>query len=186
MDPTPSFDRLAVALATLACLLTAGCGSELKAVTYTGPAQACRTADGPAPAQCRLMGDDADWLPPAYVTNASCRCQATPSSPSANCVRGKLEAFVLETPDGIREEWRRQKAELYDTGKQQQYDAWLYANAGREIHRWHREAHAGCCCAAELPPYDQWWSTVSVPFESCTRSRVLADFGSCRGGKTRW
>jgi hypothetical protein len=143
-------------------------------------------APGPPPSQCRLSGADADWLPPAYVSNATCRCQATPNSPSANCVRGKLDAILMEVPAKTRAAWRSQKTELQDAGQREAYDAWLHQTAAREIYRWHEQAHASCCCAASLPPYERWWLTVAVPFDSCSGAHALASFGSCRGQRGRW
>ncbi|MBW2269698.1 MAG: hypothetical protein JRH16_14080 [Deltaproteobacteria bacterium] len=172
-------------LVPIACSVMLACG-ELTPVTTSRAPRACRTVPGPSPSQCRLSGSDADWLPPAYASNANCRCQATPSSPSANCVRGKLDAILVEVPETTRTEWQHQRAELYDTGRHEEYDLWLRQTAGREIYRWHQLAHASCCCPAPLPPYEQWSSTLTVPFEDCSRTRAIAEFGSCRGQPGRW
>ena len=162
-----------------------GCG-EVTAVTGSRAPRACRTSPGPSPAQCRLMGSDEDWLPPAYVRNAACRCQATPNSPSANCVRGRLEAELLAVPEATRSEWRRQKAALYREGRPGEYERWVQETAGREIYRWHERAHSRCCCPTALPPYEQWSALLVVPFDSCSEVRALSHFGSCRGATGRW
>ncbi len=173
------------ALAPIACGVILACG-ELTPVTSTRTPRACRTQPGPPPSQCRLSGADADWLPPAYVSNASCRCQATPNSPTANCVRGELDAIVMAVSQVTRDEWQRQKSELYDTGQREEYDRWLRQTAGREIYRWHQQAQASCCCPAALPPYERWASTLTLPFDACSSARALASFGSCRGQPGRW
>ena len=185
MDHARAGRWIIVALSPIACGVMLACG-ELTPLTSTGASKACRMAPGPSPSQCRLSGTDADWLPPAYVHNANCRCQETPNSPSANCVRGELDAILMAVPAQTRDEWQRQKSKLYDASLHEDYDRWLHQTAGRDIYRWHQQAHARCCCSAALPPYAQWSSTVTTPFDACSRERALSSFGSCRGEPGRW
>lgn len=167
------------------CSVLLSCG-QVRPVTGGDPAPACRITPGPAPSQCSLMGSDADWLPPAYVRNATCRCQRTPNSPSANCVRGRLEQIVRTAPRRVRETWLEKRVTLLDAGKRAAYEKWLLDEAAPMIYRWHRESHARCCCPNALPPYTEWSKVVTTPFESCSDERALTHFGNCRGPRGSW
>ena len=172
-----------MALLLAATLVGAGCGAPTAAPRRQ---KACRTAPGPPPSQCRLLGSEADWLPPAYVRNAACRCTATPNSPTANCVRGKVDAALDAVTEETREAWRRKKRELHDAGRHEAYEQWVRETAGPEIYRWHAKAHRRCCCAAPVPPYEQWSAAVTEPLASCSEARAVARFGSCRGHPDAW
>ena len=178
---TPALAAL-VALATLATL---GCG-EVNTVKRVRATQMCRPAEGPPPSQCRLHGTSSDWLPPAYLANSVCRCQATPSSPTGNCVRGKLDAAMWETDFETRDAWKQKRVELYDAGRVDEYNAWVEAVAGPEIYRWHQKAQADCCCSAPLPAYPVWVKVLVEPFGACSRAKAFEGFGTCRGQRTRW
>ncbi len=175
--------RTAGLLVCLAALIS--CGS-VRPVTDTSQTQACRVADGLTPRQCPLMGSDADWLPPAYVRNATCRCQASPNSPTANCVRGGLDEMLRSTPKEIRAAWREKKRTLHDAGRHEEYERWLVEDAGRALYRLHKKAHSRCCCPSALPAYREWSRVVTTPLADCRRERVLRAFGGCRAADGRW
>ena len=176
---------MALAALTLAVALAPSCG-QVRTVTGDEPAPSCRIVPGPSPRQCPLMGSDADWLPPAYVRNATCRCQSTPNSPSANCVRGRLETILRDVPRSTREAWREKKRTLLDAGRVEEYQRWLVEHAGKRIYLWHRKAHARCCCPNALPPYPEWSTVVTTPFASCSSRTTLERFGGCRGPRGSW
>ena len=176
------FGRLALALAACATLACGDIGTTRPVRT----GRVCRPAPGPAPAQCQLGGTDSDWLPPAYVLNSTCRCQATPNSLTANCVRGKLEATLLEVPAETRSEWQRQKVKLYDAGRHEEYERWALEVAAPELYRWHRKAQTQCCCSAALPPLAEWSTNVIENLGPCSRALALDAFGTCRDQPGRW
>lgn len=58
----------------------------------------CIPGTGIPPTQCGAYLRNIWWLPNAYVNNATCACETTPDSPTANCVRKFLQDRLAATP----------------------------------------------------------------------------------------
>src|SRR6185436_18997579 len=69
---------------------------------------ACTPGPGLPDSDCMSYEKNRDWLPPAYVINATCVCQKSVDQPTAECahavIRAQTEALAQD--ESIREEGR--------------------------------------------------------------------------------
>ncbi len=86
----------AVAVYLGAGLSTSRSAPPARHVPVGAPAD-CRPASGIPPTDCSLYAANEFWLPGAYVQNATCACQETPKSTTANCVRKFLQDRLRAT-----------------------------------------------------------------------------------------
>ncbi|MDX1382334.1 MAG: hypothetical protein R3190_01760 [Thermoanaerobaculia bacterium] len=160
----------------------------LQALGIHGPDRpGCTPAAGPPPDDCGGYAAHSDWLPDAYVTNATCACETTPDQDTSNCVRGLLQEALTDIRPDLRHEALTRKRQLRDDGDRIRYDEWVVEHLTPVIYQWHRAAYESCCCTHGPAPYDDWIGVTTVEIRDCAVIEEAIDvFGSCHGTPGRW
>jgi len=153
--------------------------------TVDHPGRNCTPAAGKPPTDCNAYIDNSWWLPMAYVNNATCACNSTPNSTTANCVRAFLQARLAATPMALKLLAAAQKAtELTNPAL---YQVFVQSFLTPLIYQDHVDAYASCCCSSGPAPYPAWIGVTTVPIPSCPLVGAFIDlFGSCHGTPGRW
>ncbi|MDJ0822528.1 MAG: hypothetical protein QNJ09_12070 [Paracoccaceae bacterium] len=140
---------------------------------------------GTGPNNCGVYLQNAYWLPWAYVRNATCACQQTPNSKTANCVREFLQHRLRATPAWLKILAGSFKAkEIIDPIG---YQAFVQTVLTPRIYFDHVDAYKACCCPSGPAPYPAWMGVTSIPMPTCNLvGRSIREFGSCHGTPGAW
>jgi hypothetical protein len=144
----------------------------------------CTPGPGIKPTQCRAYEKNRSWLPSAYVHNATCACQETPDSPSANCVRASLQRRLADTPPDLIELFAGLKwiERLFPITYAEATIAFLTPR----IYADHVAAYEeGCCPSGPAPPL-AWVGVTTVPLPCDAVGKAITEFGSCHGTPGAW
>ena len=143
----------------------------------------CTPDAGILPSICSLYLSNFWWLPDAYVNNATCACQATPSVPTANCVRKFLQDRLSATPTALKTASALAKASLLGP----EYQAYVQAALTPRIYQDHVDAYRHCCCPSGPAAYVDWIGVTTIPFRPCSLvGWFINHFGSCTGTPGSW
>jgi hypothetical protein len=155
----------------------------------------CVPAAGVTPSltNCSAYAENAWWLPPAYVVNATCACRETPDSPTSNCVRRFLQDRMVATPGLIK---ATAAAALVASGGPLPsppygvdpiYHAFVQTTLTPRIYQDHVDAYKACCCPSGPAPYSSWVGVTTVPIPVCDIvGLTIRYFGSCHGTPGAW
>ena len=142
----------------------------------------CDPCQGIPPTNCGAYEQNRSWLPPAYVHNATCACQTTPNTPSANCVRAFLQQRLAATPAHVRQEAMRAK-QLNPF----RYVPWVIRNLTPRIERDHIDAYRAGCCPSGPAPSWAWVGVTTTPLPCFAVDRAIRyGGGSCHGRRGEW
>ena len=145
----------------------------------------CVPATGLPPTSCSAYADNAFWLPRAYVNNATCACEETPNSTTANCVRKFLQDRLKSTPQSIKDFWSTEKQlEFFNKGE---YDEHLIqVGLTQRIFQDHVDAYSNCCCPSGPAPFPAWIGVTTIPLTCKGVGTAIRQFGSCHGTPGAW
>jgi hypothetical protein len=155
----------------------------------------CNPATGPPPSlsNCTAYAENAWWLPPPYVVNATCACLATPDSPSANCVRQFLQDRLAATPTLVKITAAAALAAAGGPAPNPEpivdalYRTFVQNELTPRIYQDHVDAYRGCCCPFDPAPYPAWVGVTTVPIPVCDLvGLTIRYFGSCHGTPGSW
>ena len=148
----------------------------------------CTPASGIPNTDCGAYEANSEWLPSAYVNNATCACQTTPNVPTANCVRKFLQVRLAATPG-----WVKNIALLYKSLDKPdepipyaKYQAFVQKFLTPRIYDDHVDAYRSCCCPSGPAPYPAWIGVTSVPLQCSVVGWSIRYFGSCHGTPGIW
>jgi hypothetical protein len=151
----------------------------------TQVSETCTPATGIPPTDCSAYLANSWWLPFAYVNNATCACQTTPDSPTANCVREFLQDRLGATPAGVKALAASQK--VFEVVDPPAYQAFVQTTLTPRIYQDHVDAYRNCCCPSTPAPYPAWMGVTSVPIQPCSLvGLTIRYFGSCHGTPGAW
>ena len=146
----------------------------------------CTPAPGIPPSNCTAYSKNESWLPDAYVSNATCACEETPDSPTANCVRKFLQDRLAATPDSLKNEAELAKDLSWVTGFGL-YTAFVLWKLTPMIHQDHVDAYKHCCCPCGPASYSKWVGVTTVPISSCALVGIfIRQFGPCHCISGKW
>lgn len=147
----------------------------------------CAPAPGIPNTNCSAYAANSSWLPLAYVNNATCACQTTPNSPTADCVRQFLQTRLASTPAWLKAMAASQKPLEMTPLTYPQYQAFVQAFLTPRIYRDHVDAYRSCCCPSGPAPYPAWVGVTTVPIRPCSLvGASIRHFGSCHGTPGSW
>jgi hypothetical protein len=150
---------------------------------YVPPGPDCVERPGIPPTQCAAYRDHADWLPPAFVQNATCACETTPDEGSANAVRLTLQTELAATDEAFRAQCRDARSQLGEV----EYLEWVAVNFAPVAYEWHLRAYATGCCPCGPAPFIDWVAVCTIPIPFCKLVEEAIDwFGSCHCTPGRW
>jgi hypothetical protein len=143
----------------------------------------CTPAQGLTPGvDCNVYEENKDWLPPAYVINAACVCNAPNDALTSDCAHAKIRAQTLAAPEALREEGRR-----CNSKHGLERDACFEKHLTPFLHQIHVNAYTECCCPCGPSSYATWKAITVVPIKNCKETVKLFDlFGSCQGTPGKW
>jgi hypothetical protein len=143
---------------------------------------------GLPPSRCSAYQDNADWLPPAFVQNATCACEKTPDEPSANAVRFTLQDELAKTNPVFKERCRVALADWdHDPLRRSEYEDWVAMNFAPVAYEWHMKAYASGCCPCGPAPFIDWVAVCTIPIPFCRLVEEAIDwFGSCHCTPGKW
>lgn len=155
---------------------------------YAPPPPDCRPVEGVPPSTCSAYEAAADWLPPAFVQNATCACKTTPDAPSANAVRRTLQRELAATDPAFvaacREKLAASKAGLL---AELAYEEWVAVHFAPLAYVWHQKAYASGCCPCGPAPFVDWVAVCTIPIPFCHLVEEAIDwFGSCHCTPGQW
>ncbi len=155
---------------------------------YEPPPPDCQPAEGIPPTQCSAYREASDWLPPAFVQNATCACETTPDVPSANAVRRTLQLELAATDPAFVAECRQRLADSRSgVLAALEYDEWVAVHFAPVAYTWHEKAYDSGCCKCGPAPFVDWVAvcTIAIPF--CHLVEGAIDwFGSCDCTPGKW
>jgi hypothetical protein len=166
---------------------SAGGGSAV--TTYGVTATPCTPAARPPPtlSNCSAYLANAWWLPNAYVNNATCACLTTPNSPTANCVRGFLQARLAATPAFIKALAVAEKPLESNPLLYPAYETFVQTVLAPRIYIDHVDAYSSCCCGSGPAPYPAWVGVTSIPIQPCSLVGLsIRLFGACHAADGSW
>ncbi len=148
----------------------------------------CTPAAGTLPTNCSAYIRNSWWLPMAYVNNATCACQETPNSPTANCVRKSLQDRMAATPGWLQVLAAGEKVNDNPANPQlyAAYQAFVQIFLTPRIYRDHVDAYRNCCCPSGPAAYPAWIGVTTVPMPCSAVGWSIRQFGSCHGTPGRW
>lgn len=176
-------------------LLAGGClarakGPDKLACPHPRDVSACTPAQGlPPGGECSVYSENKDWLPPAYVVNASCICNNVGSNAvtdsTADCVHRYVRAQTLqaktENPALVQE------GILCNSKEGTERDACFAKDLTPFLHEIHKKAYSACCCPCGPAAYEIWKAIAVIPAKSCEEAEKLFElFGSCSGTPGKW
>lgn len=142
---------------------------------------------------CRFYEQNSDWLPPAYVFNATCICThlsrkgllteewRVGDDPTAQCARAKAVAQIATAPEQLREQGR-----LCNSKEGPERDACFAQYVAPALYQMHLKAYTECCCPCG-PSAEVSWMAMTTERTSCPSVGELFDiFGSCNGTPGKW
>ena len=141
------------------------------------------TPSGSVPlSACKVYEENRDWLPPAYVFNATCICALIPDDPTAQCARAKIVAQTIAAPAELREQGR-----LCNSKAGVERDACIEKHMTPAIYQIHVNAYTECCCPCGPSPPASWTLITLSASKTCPDANKLFDlFGSCDGTPGQW
>jgi hypothetical protein len=148
----------------------------------TGNKPGCTPGKGVKPDHCDIYNDNLYWLPYAYAHNATCACEETPDTPSANAVRKFLQQRLAATPADVKSKAKTAKA-LLSAGV---YEAWVVSNLTPRIYQDHVDAYAAGCCTSGPAPYEAWVAVTTIPTPCFAVGLSILQYGSCHGTPGKW
>lgn len=152
--------------------------------TEAGNRPNCTPGPGIKPTQCGAYEKNRSWLPSAYVQNATCACQETPDSPSANCVRASLQRRLANTPVALIKKFAGLKwiEHLFPITYAEATVAFLTPR----IYADHVAAYdEGCCPSGPASP-PAWVGVTTVPLPCDVVGSAISWCGSCHGTPGTW
>jgi hypothetical protein len=140
----------------------------------------CTPAVGILPTDRSAYDANKSWLPFAYVNNATCACNQTPNSTTANCVRRFLQDRLAATPKNIKDFGEKNKV---SRDCQSAYLRGLVQGTlTPNIFQDHKDAYKSCCCPSTPAAFPAWVGVTTVPIVPCKTVGAFIDiFGSCHG-----
>jgi hypothetical protein len=150
------------------------------------PTPGCIPAAGLPNTSCSPYWANAWWLPLAYANNATCACQETPNTPTAKCVRKKLQDRLAATPSLVKVAAAALKPLEVDPLTYPAYQASIQALLTPRIYDDHVDAYRSCCCPSGPADYPAWIGVTSVPLPCYVVGYAIRRFGSCHGTPGRW
>jgi hypothetical protein len=145
----------------------------------------CTPMAGLSPTDCSAYKDNEFWLPGAYVNNATCACEQTPNSTTANCVRKFLQQRLKEAPQSVKDFWAAEKqVEFFNKGE---YDNdLLQFGLTQRIFQDHVDAYSNCCCPSGPAPFTAWIGVTTVKLSCDIIGEAIRQVGSCHGTRGAW
>ncbi|MBZ0303137.1 MAG: DUF4157 domain-containing protein [Anaerolineae bacterium] len=169
-------------------------GSEHPGTIRTWPVRMMRQEDDSGPnctpgsgisnSTCSAYASNSFWLPLAYVNNATCACQQTPNTTTANCVRKTLQDRLAATPTAIVA--AATAAKVMEIINPTAYQTFVQATLTPLIYADHVIAYSSCCCPSGPAPYPAWVGVTTVPLPCSTVGEAIRYFGSCHGTPGAW
>lgn len=157
--------------------------------SYDPPPPDCTPRPGLPPSACSAYHENDDWLPPAFVQNATCACETTPDEPSANAVRQTLQTELANTPEAFKAACREALA-TYRTSPSSDffdYEGWVAEHFAPVAYGWHLRAYRSGCCPCGPAPFLDWVAVCALPIPFCKLVEEAIDwFGSCHCTPGRW
>lgn len=162
-----------------------------KIAPYVPPGPGCSPVAGLPPSQCSAYRVAADWLPPAFVQNATCACETTPDCASANAVRQTLQKELAATDPTFVAECRARLAQRSahpdNPIERLAYDLWVAEHFAPVAYTWHQKAYATGCCKCGPAPFLDWVLVCTVPIDDCRLVEASINlFGSCDCTPGKW
>ncbi|MGH9969843.1 MAG: eCIS core domain-containing protein [Pyrinomonadaceae bacterium] len=145
----------------------------------------CTPPPGLPPTECSLYRANEYWLPSAYVHNATCACQETPNSTTANCVRKFLQDRLAATPQSEKDFWSRMK-QLEFMSKAEYDQEILQRGLINRIFEDHVDAYSNCCCPSGPAPFTAWIGVSTTPLGCQLVGMAIRRAGSCHGTPGAW
>jgi hypothetical protein len=152
--------------------------------TEAGNKPGCIPGKGTRPDQCGIYDTNRDWLPAAYANNATCACEETPDTPSANRVRAVLQQRLAATPKEVKAE--ATKAKVLELLSPKAYAAWVLLRLTPRIYDDHVEAYKEGCCPSGPATRRAWDVVTTVPLPCFIVGGSIRYFGSCHGTPGKW
>jgi len=137
---------------------------------------------GLPPTACGAYQYEADWLPHAYVQNATCACSTLPDDPKANCIRAFLQNRLSTYPAALKDTLRAAKRSIIPG----HYEFAVQTQLTPRIYRDHTDAYKACGCQGRPAPYPDWIGVTTVPLPCPAVHRSILVFGSCSGVTNKW
>jgi len=135
-----------------------------------------------SPSKCLFYETNRDWLPAAYVSNATCVCGKSPNDKTADCAHAKIQTQMSKLAESTKQQGR-----LCNGKDLLERDACFEEFLPSILYQIHVNAFTECCCPCGPPPYLTWKLVTAVPAASCSEAGDLFDiFGSCHGTPGRW
>jgi len=150
------------------------------------PTPGCIPVAGLPNTNCSVYWANSWWLPLAYANNATCACQETPNTPTAKCVRKKLQDRLAATPSLIKIAAASLKGLEINPVTYSTYQAAIQALLTPRIYDDHVDAYRSCCCPSGPASYPAWIGVTAVPLPCSTVGYAIRRFGSCHGTPGRW
>jgi uncharacterized protein DUF4157 len=150
------------------------------------PTPSCTPAAGLPNTSCSAYWANAWWLPLAYANNATCACQETPNTPTAKCVRKKLQDRLAATPGGIKAAAAALKGLEVSPVTYSSYQVAVQALLTPRIYDDHVDAYRSCCCPSGPASYPAWIGVTAAPLPCSVVGYAIRRFGSCHGTPGRW
>ena len=167
-------------------------GAGESAVSDAAAPASCTPAPGLTPGSCGAYARAADYLPDAYVQDATCACRTTPDEPRSNCIRAFLQARMAAWPASLKSQGRFYKALaalptlLTTVPLASPYDVWVQTVLTPRIYQDHVDAYRNCCCAGPPAPYPAWIGVTTVPLPCEAVRQAILWTGSCSADPGNW
>jgi len=139
-------------------------------------------ASGLPPTACGMYQQEADWLPEAYVHNATCACSTLPNEPHANCIRSFLQQRLSAYPEALKNTLRAAKQSIIPG----HYEYAVQTALTPRIYGDHTAAYQACGCKGHPAPYPDWIGVTTIPLPCPAVHRSILLFGPCSGTPNKW
>ena len=150
------------------------------------PTPGCNPGAGIPNTDCSAYWSNAWWLPLAYANNATCACEETPNTPTAKCVRKKLQDRLAATPTLVKAAAAALKPLEVNPLTYVEYQTTVQALLTPRIYDDHVDAYRDCCCPSGPASYPAWIGVTAAPLPCYLVGYAIRQFGSCHGTPGRW
>lgn len=141
----------------------------------------------PSEENCKFYKEN-DWLPDAFINNATCACLKIPDTEEANTIRYYLKVQLDSLPNDLKTV-AQQKKNSFLKGElsKRKYNRFIKKNLTKPIYNHHVYAYSKAGCKGTAAHYPAWRMITTKTVKDCDKIWLsIRLFGPCSGHMGRW
>jgi hypothetical protein len=141
----------------------------------------------PSDENCKFYREN-EWLPDAFINNATCACLKIPNTEEANTIRYYLKIQLDSLPDELKILAQQKKNSLLKGElSKRKYRRFIIKNLTKPIYDHHVYAYSKAGCKGTAAPYQAWKMITTKKVKDCDKIWLsIKCFGPCSGRFGKW